>query len=104
MKCGICHQETNLWEDNGVLCEECSQKPRYRYYALFRPVGYACIPDGWCLREPWSPMRHVDSWYVHGWVEYPEPLPMERIWKFDFIPANETEQKQYFQWHEENRR
>ena len=76
MKCGICYKETG--EDGGVLCEECSQKPRFRYYALLRPPGYAAVPDGWCLKEFWSPCKDIPGTeiHAHGWVEYHKLLSL----------------------------
>ena len=106
MKCGICHKPTELWEDNDVLCEECSQKPRYRYYALLRPPGYAAVPNGWCLKKYWTPQQQVsgDAFYAHGWVEYPQPLTFDSAWRFDLFPADEDEREKYREWYEENRR
>ena len=106
MKCGICHKETELWENNGVLCEECSQKPRFRYYALLRLPGYAAVPDGWCLKEFWTPCKDIPGTeiHAHGWVEYPRPLPFEKAWQFDLIPADELEWNDYREWYEKNRR
>ncbi len=101
MNGGICKTPTE--EDNGVLCEECADLPRFRYYALLRPPGYAAVPDGWCLREFWNPPQLIKSepLYFHGWIEYPEPLPIERAWKFDLVPSDETLRESYNRYHKE---
>ena len=102
MNCGICHEPTDLWENGGVICEDCVGKPRHRYYALLRPPSYAAVPDGWCLRE--ICMRRVNDWLqTFGWVEYAEPLPFEKAWRYDLLPADEDKQKQYTKWCGENR-
>jgi hypothetical protein len=100
MNCGICHKQTDLWEDGGVLCEDCVDKPRYRYYSTLRPPGTFAVPDGVILREIWGRVRtvHGTSIRAHGWVEYPEPLDFEKVWRFDLLPADEEELKVYSEW------
>ena len=103
MNCGICHEPTELWKKNGIICKGCADKPRHRYYALNRPPGFAAVPDGWCLREIWAPMHEVNDWLqAFGWVEYAEPLPFEKVWRYDLMPAAVIAQGRYSKWYREH--
>ena len=105
MNCGICNEPTDLWEDCGVICKDCADKPRHRYYASLRPPSWAAIPDGWCLRRFQVPKGPIPGtgFFAHGWVEYAEPLPFEKAWRFDLVPADKDEQERYNEWYKENR-
>ena len=89
MKCRQCQKETDNLVNDLPLCEECVDKPRYRYYAYLRPPGFAAVPDGWILREFWKPPERIPGsmFTAHGWVEYAEPLPFGRVLKFDLIAS-----------------
>ena len=102
MNCGICNQDTDLWEDGGVICEDCADKPRYRYYSILRPPGPFAVPDGWCLREYWRPKQEVPGTHIHahGWVEYPKGLPFNKVFHYDLLPANMDELREYRKWEE----
>jgi len=106
MKCGMCHVETDRWEKFGILCDECQDKPRYRYYSTLRPPTKFSVPDGWCLNKVWGKpgQIHGSRIMAHGWVEYPEPLPPEAIWHYDLLPADENEVCKFANWCGENRR
>ena len=106
MKCGICNKPTELWEDCGVICEDCADKPRYKYFSTLRPPSKFAVPDGWCLNKVWGKPGQIRGSRImaHGWVEYPEPLPFETIWHYDFLPADENEVRKFTNWCRANRR
>ena len=106
MNCGICHEPTDLWEDGGVICEGCADKPRHRYYSTLRPPGMFAMPDGACLREVWGKPRTIlgTSIRAYGWAEYPKPLSFDRVWHYDLMPDNEDEIQQFAKWCDENKR
>ena len=81
MRCGICNEPTELWEKNGVICEGCTDKPRYRFFSTLRPPSRFAMPDGACLRKIWGKRGqiHGSRIWAHGWAEYPEPLDFEKV-------------------------
>ena len=69
-----------------------------RYYYSLRPPGIGCQPDGFVEREMWWPKRNIPGDGEHdafGWVEYPEPLPLETAWRYDLRPADPREKALY---------
>ena len=77
--------------------------PTYRY--MCRPPGIGCQPDGFDpdTREMWLPAKEIDGRHFFGRVEYPEPLPMEKIWHFDLWPEDEVERAEltFYREHED---
>lgn len=78
-----------------------SNEALYRYYCINRPPHYAAVPLGWSASEIWYPAREeslVDTWngepsserYM-GWVDYPQRLSMNRVWRFELRPENSLE-------------
>lgn len=107
MRCKGCYQDKDYdeggWASCAWLCEECKDRPRYRYYLLNRPPGIGCQPDGFVDRETWLPSRKIpdgDYWHALGWVEYLRPLSMEEVWKKELRPADPEEWKAYLEWRE----
>jgi len=75
--------------------------PTHRYYFLNRPPGIATHPKGETRRQVWFPSRPMPGQVdrrVLGWVEYPEPLTHEQIWKWELAPADMGEQAEHVFW------
>ena len=112
LTCHLCKQQFEgepMWTNCAMLCQDCYEKPRYRYFYINRPPGIGCQPVGFVDRETWMPTRtHKgvggNTRHFYGWVEYTEPLEPEQIWKWEFEPRNAWEVNQYWDWREENNR
>lgn len=68
----------------------------HRYFYTLRPPNIGCQPDGWTGREgglPKKDWQRSDGSTIKafGWVEYPEPLSLEQVWKFDLSPDDIVE-------------
>ena len=74
-----------------------------KYYLVARPPGIGCQPDGWTTFEIWVPTRERDGRHYFGWVEYPEPLPPEKIWEYELRAADDVEHAEYVFWHWERK-
>lgn len=76
---------------------------RYRYLYIHRPPGYGHQPDGFTKWEPASPdykMAPMKNFagevdYYFGWVEYDDPLPLEKVWAFNLIPDDPVQWAHY---------
>ena len=114
MRCWSCKKEgveEIHWTNVRPLCKECYDKPRHRYYYLNRPPAIGCQPDGFIDRESWMPAKPQlligkgrDPWHVLGWVEYPEPLAAELVWKWELWPHEAAQVSIYLDRREENGR
>lgn len=65
-----------------------------RYYCPSRPPVYACVPDGWVESCVWMPMQSIPEhpgWDALGWVEYAESLGVDKIMKWELLPADKVE-------------
>lgn len=74
-----------------------------RYYLLNRPPDIGTHPAGETAREVWAPSREIpgSARCAHGWVEYPEPLPFDEVWRYELLPADEDEVDRYYDWRDE---
>lgn len=80
-----------------------------RYYFLNRPPSIGTHPAGETARESWVPRQDAQledevgeyTRPVWGWVEYPQALTFEQVWKYDLIPAGKDELIRYNQWRDE---
>ena len=107
MRCWLCKQDFDgepNWTNCRLLCPKCFDKPRHRYYYLNRPPNIGCQPDGFMDREAWMPGHIVSGRNCLGWVEYPEPLEPEQVWKWEFMPADDAEYDAFWDWREEHNR
>lgn len=114
--CAECHQwqptDQMVEHENYLYCPGCvpgAQHPTaHKYFLLLRPPGYAHHPaghtamDGGMPKHTWvtDDGRQIDAF---GWVEYPEPLSMEQIWRFDLEPNDPAETAHLFFWLQANR-
>lgn len=75
-----------------------------KYYYLNRPPGSGCQPDGFTNHESWLPKQCPSEFPrgAFGWVEYPEPLPLEAIWKYDLFPQDTLQRTIYLAWQDSN--
>lgn len=75
----------------------------FRYYLINRPPAIATHPGGETGREVWAPTRkpaaplplHGDARYYHGWVEYPEALDLDQVYKWELWPGDPAEAARY---------
>ena len=112
MNCWLCKEDFEgepNWTNCRLLCPTCYAKPRYRYFYINRPPGIGCQPEGFVDREIWMPAKtHKvvggNNRYFLGWVEYPEPLEPELVWKWELMPRDMCETNRYLDWREENDR
>lgn len=79
-----------------------------KYYYLSRPPGIGCQPDDSISMETWCPVRPIPPLPTqmmndyrrpaHGFVLYAKPLSYYRAWKYDLLPADETERLAGYLW------
>ena len=74
----------------------------HKYFYLYRPPSYGCQPSGWINQEGGLPQKMYKTQWGElrsfGWVEYTEPLTVEQVWKWEFIPDDQTEYAKYVFW------
>lgn len=79
------------------------------YYLTLRPASIGTYPtysqDGRSLHpeivaDYWPPRRTPEGWNHYATVRYAEPLPCERIWRYDLRPAAAVEAAHYVFWRE----
>ncbi len=114
MNCHLCGNKIEgdpTWTNCRMLCSECAAKPRHRYFYINRPFCIGCQPEGFIDAETWMPAkpqlligRGESPWHVLGWVEYPQPLTPEQVWKWELWPNDAAEVIAYLDWREEHRR
>lgn len=72
-----------------------------RYYFLYRPPAIGTHPIGETGRETWMPRRQVPEvprQPAFGWVEYPDPLPLEDVISYELLPQDEEERARLTLW------
>lgn len=110
MRCHLCGQELKnedgKWTNVVFACRPCFDKPRHRYYYLYRPPGTGCQKDGFINRERWMPAELIPDTGQRalGWVDYPFRLDLEDVWKWELQPANMYDRKLYWEWRESEMR
>jgi hypothetical protein len=74
-----------------------------RYYFLNRPPAIGTHPAGEVARECWLPRRDIPGTErpAYGWVDYPEPLDFEQVWRYELFPADPAEVDAYWDWRDE---
>lgn len=79
----------------------------YKYFYLYRPPCYGCQPNGFIAQDGGLPKREWQSShgpvYSFGWVEYPQPLTIEQVWKWELEPDDPPEWARYMFWNWANR-
>ena len=100
MRCNVCKQnftyrlvKTNVMD----LCLACAQKPRYKYFYRSLPRSQ---PPGFVDREVWAPPQLFNCGqlaleYMHGSVDYHEPLSPGRLDEHDLLPRSAWETESY---------
>lgn len=78
------------------------------YHLTLRPVTIGTYPTHDVITnrnlEPtivdsfYPPQRTPDGRNHYGTVRYPAPLPFERIWRYDLLPADKVERAHYVFW------
>ena len=63
--------------------------PRWTYGLLFRPLGFAQVPDGWIIQ---SDRKHKD-FSNHGTVDYPRELTDREVESFQLTFLSRTQGK-----------
>ena len=68
----------------------------HKYYLLYRPPMYGTMPNGHTAIDCPQYRQEYQTSYgepilAHGWVEYPEPLTPEQVWKWEFAPDDPVE-------------
>lgn len=72
------------------------------YYRNARGPGYGHQPDGFNpdTRESSCAKREtpIGDLLFYGSVEYPTPITMEQVWKFDLWAVNPVQWAKFFAW------
>lgn len=73
----------------------------HRYYLCNRPPMYGTMEPGYTSYHSFDYPKHVPEMMgrlEHGWVEYPEKLTCEQVWKWEYVPADKLEFYHYMAW------
>lgn len=92
----------NHFCDNDLVWTIVEGEP-HRYYFLNRPPSIGTHPTGEINRELWYPVQDIPGTERHawGWVEYPEALEYEQVWKYELFPHGDAAIDAYFDWRDE---
>ena len=74
----------------------------HRYYFLNRPPSIGTHPAGEVGRKCFQYREDIPGIerLAHGWVEYPEALGFDMVWRYELYPADEEELARYNAWRE----
>lgn len=72
------------------------------YYRNARGPGYAHQPDGFDPDTRSAEVKPRDTplgeRVFYGGVQYPNPLTMHEVWRFELMPADKVEWAKYLAW------
>lgn len=72
------------------------------YHLVLRPINIGCYPEPtgmtWEFGEYHFPPIRREWGNDYGTIIYSEPLPFERIWRYDLRPADPVELARYMIW------
>ena len=67
---------------------------------------YGTLEKGFLNYEQWLPAKPAPEFperHFLGWADYPYPLPLERIWQWEVLPADREQYIKYMFWRETNK-
>lgn len=80
-----------------------AENKKRRYYFINRPPSIGTHPQGETGRKAFAYRETIPGTerLSHGWVEYPQPLDFEQVWRYELYPADEAEADRYYDWRNE---
>ncbi len=67
---------------------------------------YGTLEKGFVEYEQWHPAKPAPEFpecHFLGWADYPQPLPFDRIWQWEVVPADRKQYIEYMFWRDADR-
>lgn len=101
----VLHPVTGVNKETGQVICVCGQT-LYRYWGCSRPPFWDCVTSGFVRTHIISPAKSVQIWgrptewnqWMHGFVEYSNPLPFRSVWMGDLVPQDPAEWAEFYFW------